>query len=73
MLLVGLFFGFLIEPANSFITNCQNDCSGHGICVASTAVCICFESWNGGASDCSARELLLFYFQILFLKKLCLF
>ena len=34
---------------------CPNSCNGNGLCINGN-VCQCFEGWNGGAADCSARE-----------------
>ena len=58
ILLVSIFLEFLlIHRSYSLVTNCQNDCSGHGHCIAGTGVCSCYDSWNGGAPDCSARKI----------------
>ena len=34
---------------------CPHSCSGHGYCNDGTT-CLCFDSWHGGAADCSMRE-----------------
>ena len=39
---------------------CPNFCNGHGSCGQGN-VCKCFDGWNGGAADCSFRELIYIY------------
>ena len=49
LLVFGVFVNKLSHAA------CPNACNGNGLCIEGN-VCQCFEGWNGGAADCSARE-----------------
>lgn len=41
---------FIYIFPNFFVALCENDCSGHGLCTA-TSECVCAEGYGG--SDCS--------------------
>lgn len=46
---------------NAF-ARCPNSCSGHGSCGVSN-ICTCYPQWDGGAADCSSRELSFYSFR----------
>ncbi len=51
-LLVVSFVVFKKENFEGTNNDCENDCSGHGSCVAGS--CVCTDPWTG--DDCSVQE-----------------